>query len=98
MNWALYHPELGYYVRAGVTRWGRQGDYRTSPERTDLFPASFARYFVSLIGRLGNPDPFPIIEFGAGNGRFALGILNTLRAEYSSVFEVVQYTLIEINS
>ena len=98
MNWALYHPDLGYYARGGLTRWGREGDYRTSPERTDLFPATFARYFVSLFDQLGRPDALPIIEFGAGNGKFALGVLSTLKTDYPSVFNVVHYTIIEINS
>jgi SAM-dependent MidA family methyltransferase len=41
---ALYHPTLGYYNRVGRQRWGREGDYRTSPERSELFAATFARY------------------------------------------------------
>jgi len=98
MNWALYHPTFGYYTRTDITRWGREGDYRTSPERTDLFAATFARVFVSLFERMGSPSSFRIVEFGAGNGRFATGVLKTLKTDYSSVFDVTHYTIVEINS
>ena len=38
----------GYYCRSDLPRWGREGDYRTSPERSPLFAATFARYFAAL--------------------------------------------------
>jgi SAM-dependent MidA family methyltransferase len=98
MNSALYHPDLGYYARTDLTRWGKQGDYRTSPERSELFAAVFSRFFVSLFEQLGKPDQFHIVEFGAGNGRFASGVLDTLKSDYPAVFEVVHYTIVETNS
>ena len=49
MKAALYDPDGGYYQRADRTRWGRAGDYRTSPERSELFAATFARYFVNTM-------------------------------------------------
>jgi hypothetical protein len=36
MKAALYDPTEGYYCRSDRTRWGREGDYRTSPERSSL--------------------------------------------------------------
>jgi SAM-dependent MidA family methyltransferase len=50
---ALYDEREGYYRRTDLTRWGRTGDYRTSPERSPLFAATFARYFASLYDELG---------------------------------------------
>ena len=47
MEAALYDAEDGYYCGDRI-RWGREGDYRTSPERSDLFAATFARYFAKL--------------------------------------------------
>ena len=55
MKAALYDPEQGYYCRSDRERWGRQGDYRTSPERSVLFAATFARYFAKLHQDLGSP-------------------------------------------
>ncbi|MFN2493170.1 MAG: hypothetical protein ABR501_09845, partial [Pyrinomonadaceae bacterium] len=48
MECALYDVREGYYCRSDRDRWGRTGDYRTSPERSSLFSATFARYFVKL--------------------------------------------------
>jgi SAM-dependent MidA family methyltransferase len=74
MKAALYDPEGGYYQRSDRTRWGRQGDYRTSPERSELFAATFARYFAGLADQ-----NLAIVECGAGDGSFAFGVLSTLR-------------------
>ena len=60
MNSALYDPEDGYYCRADLQRWGRAGDYRTSPERSPLFAATFARYFASLYEALNAPSRWTI--------------------------------------
>src|SRR5438876_1111894 len=43
---ALYDAHDGYYLRSDLERWGREGDYRTSPETSALFAATFARYFA----------------------------------------------------
>ncbi len=71
MKTALYDPEQGYYCRPDRERWGRQGDYRTSPERSVLFAATFARYFAKLHQDLGSPASINIVEVGAGAGNFA---------------------------
>jgi SAM-dependent MidA family methyltransferase len=34
---ALYDEQAGYYCRRDLPRWGRTGDYRTTPERSPLF-------------------------------------------------------------
>jgi len=95
MTEALYHPEFGYYNRADLVRWGRQGDYRTSPERTELFAATFARYFVSLYEQLGQPAEFNIVEMGAGNGEFAAGALAKLKQRSPNLFNATRYLIIE---
>ena len=56
MKAALYDPLGGYYQRSDLERWGREGDYRTSPERSDLFAATFARYFAKLYDELQRPE------------------------------------------
>jgi SAM-dependent MidA family methyltransferase len=91
MKAALYDPEYGYYCRSDRERWGRRGDYRTSPERSLLFSATFARYFVSLHKALGLPSRLSIAEAGGGDGRFAETVLQTLRDRYSEVFTVTDY-------
>jgi SAM-dependent MidA family methyltransferase len=92
---ALYHPEFGYYNRADLVRWGREGDYRTSPERSELFAATFVRYIVSLYEQLGHPAEFNMVEMGAGNGEFAAGVLLKLKRSFPKVFDVTRYLIIE---
>src|SRR6266699_1779676 len=79
MEVALYHPTGGYYCRSDRKRWGREGDYRTSPERSELFAATFARYFASLYDELHRPAEWTIVEMGAGDGSFARGLLQSLQ-------------------
>ena len=95
MNAALYHPTLGYYNRSDLKRWGREGDYRTSPERSELFAATFARYFATLYERMGQPAEFCILEIGAGNGRLAAVVLDSLQTKFPSVFTSLKYVVLE---
>lgn len=94
MESALYHPSLGYYNRR-KQRWGKDGDYRTSPERSELFAATFARYFASLYDTLGRPPKQTLVEVGAGDGQFAFGVLQTLEAEFSDLYHAARYLIDE---
>ena len=96
MQAALYDPDGGYYHRSDRERWGRAGDYRTSPERSVLFAATFARYFARLYEELGRPATWTVVEFGAGEGSFAAGVLDTLASEFPAVFEATQYVICEV--
>lgn len=98
MKAALYDPNDGYYCRGSRTRWGREGDYRTSPERSGLFAATFARYFSKLYAELGRPAEWTIIEAGAGDGHFAEGLLQTLQNSFPSVFAATSYVIDEVSS
>ena len=98
MEAALYDPAGGYYNRTDLKRWGREGDYRTSPERSDLFAGTFARYFARLYDELGRPSQWTIVEGGAGEGRFAQGVLRTLAEEFQPVFAATRYCVEEISS
>lgn len=92
---ALYDERGGYYGRTDLERWGRAGDYRTSPERTPLFAATFARYFARLYEELGSPNSFTLIEAGGGAGRFANVALDTLRRDAPEVFDSLRYVFDE---
>jgi len=92
MKAALYDRHGGYYQQTGRKRWGREGDYRTSPERSELFAATFARYFVSL-----TEEDLTIVECGAGDGSFAYGVLRTLRDQFPSRFADTRYVVYELS-
>jgi len=98
MQSALYTPELGYYMRSDRQRWGREGDYRTSPERSELFAQTLAGYFGRIYDALEQPKQFTIVECGAGDGTFAQGVLSNLRERLPHVFEATQYLVDEISA
>jgi SAM-dependent MidA family methyltransferase len=95
MKAALYDAEDGYYCRRDLARWGRAGDYLTSPVRSSLFAATFARYFAGLYEELGAPRHWTIIEAGAGAGHFAAGVLETLQRDYPKTFAATRYLIDE---
>jgi SAM-dependent MidA family methyltransferase len=97
MKVALY-DELGYYNRPDSRRWGRKGDYRTSPESSELFAATFALYFAQLFDELGQPSNWTIVECGAGDGSLAEGVLKTLQTTFPRTFRATRYLIDEISA
>jgi SAM-dependent MidA family methyltransferase len=69
---ALYHPEHGFYATVG--RAGRRGDFITSPEVGPLFGGVLARALDAWWDDLGRPDPFTVVEAGAGRGALAIAV------------------------
>jgi len=72
MESALYGPS-GFYTTGG--RAGRRGDFITSPEVGPLFAAVMARFLDAEWQRIGRPDPFTVVDAGAGPGTLARGVL-----------------------
>src|SRR5579863_5186357 len=72
MDLALYAPGLGYYS-AGSVKLGPDGDFVTAPEVSDLFSRCVARQCAQVLGDSGE-----ILELGAGTGRMAAVILQSL--------------------
>ena len=75
MELALYAPGLGYYS-AGSTKIGSGGDFVTAPEISDLFSRCVARQCAEVLSITGGG----ILELGAGTGRMALAVLESLAA------------------
>ncbi|MDX6290742.1 MAG: hypothetical protein QOH42_2541 [Blastocatellia bacterium] len=94
---ALYDKRDGYYCRANRVRQGRAGDYRTAPESSPLFAATFARYFSSLYFQLGEPGSWTLCEAGTGSGEFAYGVLAALQTNYPRVFAATNYLIDEVS-
>lgn len=98
MREALYHETAGYYMRPGVQIWGRQGDYRTSPETSELFAGTFARYLAELFDQLGRPVHFEFLECGPGDGSFAEGLLTSLQSFFPDVYAAIKYLIDEVGA
>jgi SAM-dependent MidA family methyltransferase len=72
MDVALYHPDHGFYATGGSA--GRRGDFLTSPEVGPLFGTVLARALDAWWDGLGRPDPFVVVEAGAGVGTLSRGV------------------------
>lgn len=72
----LYDSDGGFYMRSGGGRaGGRSGHFLTAPEVGPLFGAVLARALDAWWGELGEPDPFTVIDWGAGPGTLARSVL-----------------------
>jgi len=96
MALALGHPTGGYYTGSRA-RPTRGGDFLTAPELHPIFGAALARQLEEVWDRLGRPDPFTLVEYGAGAGTLALAILGGLREDRSPLAEALVYAPIELN-
>jgi SAM-dependent MidA family methyltransferase len=70
---ALYAPDLGFYAAGGGA--GRRRDFLTSPEVGPLYGTVVARALDAWWAELGRPDPFVVVEAGAGPGTLARTVL-----------------------
>ena len=74
MEFALFHPEGGYYSNSSP--FGASGDYFTSPAAHPAFGALLALQMNRMWEVLGQPSPFFVVEMGAGNGLLARDLLS----------------------
>jgi len=70
---ALYAPELGFYTSGRGA--GRRRDFLTSPEVGPLFGTVVSRALDEWWDALGRPDPYWVVEAGAGPGTLARTVL-----------------------
>jgi SAM-dependent MidA family methyltransferase len=66
MEVALYWPQGGYYTSREPI--GAQGDYYTSPAVHPAFGGLLAVQLYQMWREMDRPDPFTVLELGAGNG------------------------------
>lgn len=86
---ALYDPERGFYATGG--RAGRRGDFLTSPEVGPLFGAVLAGALDTWWDDLGRPDPFTVVDAGAGPGTLA----RTVRLAAPACAAALRYVTVE---
>ena len=96
MDLALYHPQYGYYA-SGKAMIGSQGDFFTSSSLGEDFAQLLAQQFVEIWEILGNPDPFMLVEMGAGTGLVAADVLRYLQ-QFPKLLKSLEYIIIEKSS
>ncbi|MDE0499015.1 MAG: SAM-dependent methyltransferase [Acidimicrobiaceae bacterium] len=89
MDEALYGPS-GFYVCGGRPA-ARGGDFATSVELGALFAQCVARYLDRTWDDLGRPDPFVVVEGGAGRGTLCSHVL----AHVETCSEALRYVMVE---
>jgi SAM-dependent MidA family methyltransferase len=87
---ALYDEGAGFYEAGGAA--GRSGgDFLTSPEVGPLYGAVLARALDTWWDELGRPDPYLVVDAGAGPGTLALAV----RAAAPRCAPALRYVLVE---
>lgn len=66
-----------YYARNAV--FGRDGDFTTAPEISQLFGEMVAVWLTDLWLQMGKPDSVQLVELGPGRGTLTADIMRTLR-------------------
>jgi SAM-dependent MidA family methyltransferase len=87
---ALYDAAVGFYETGGAAG-RREGDFLTSPEVGPLFGAVVARALDGWWRDLGEPDPFVVVDAGAGPGTLAVSV----RAAGPACLPALRYVLVE---
>lgn len=75
MHLALYTPHLGYYS-GDSNKFGSGGDFVTAPELSPLFARALCNQLLPVLAETGGN----ILELGAGTGKLAQGVLQSLHA------------------
>lgn len=89
MGAALYHPELGYYMKE-KPKVGKKGDFITTSNVSDLYGRMMAKWFSHVCNKTNMQPVF--CEIGAGNGRFA----NAFLQEWHEIYQTpLQYIIVE---
>lgn len=91
MDLALYHPDVGFYMQGGGA--GRRRDFLTSSEVGPLFGAVIARALDDWWSELGCPDPFPVVDVGAGPGT----LVRSIRAADPDCVAALELVLVELS-
>lgn len=93
MEIVLYHPEWGYYSTRKETE-----DYYTSADVHPVFSRILARYCIGEWERNHkNQKTFTLMELGAGTGKLAEPILQTIQEESPDCYQALHYVGIEIS-
>jgi NADH dehydrogenase [ubiquinone] 1 alpha subcomplex assembly factor 7 len=94
MELCLMHPEHGYYVSRDPL--GREGDFTTAPEVSQMFGELLGLWAASLWKTMGSPSLLRLIELGPGRGTMMADVLRAVRV-LPPLYQTVSVHLVEIN-
>jgi SAM-dependent MidA family methyltransferase len=94
MELCLTHPRHGYYVSRDPL--GREGDFTTSPEVSQMFGELLGLWAASVWKAIGSPPLLRLIELGPGRGTMMADALRALRV-LPPLYQALSVHLVEIN-
>ncbi|WP_182915450.1 class I SAM-dependent methyltransferase [Rhodopseudomonas palustris] len=94
MELCLNHPDYGYYVSRDPL--GREGDFTTSPEISQMFGELIGLWAASVWTAAGEPSSLRLVEIGPGRGTMMADALRALRV-LPQLYQALSVHLVEIN-
>jgi SAM-dependent MidA family methyltransferase len=95
MEACLYHPEYGYYM-IHDDKIGAKGDFYTSSSIGPIMGQMLAVFFLRERERLaGGGASWRIEEWGGGNGKLALHILDEIERLDRAAYDRLTYIMVE---
>ncbi|MCO5130606.1 MAG: SAM-dependent methyltransferase [Xanthobacteraceae bacterium] len=94
MELCLTHPRYGYYIAHDPL--GREGDFITAPEVSQMFGELIGLWAASVWREMGSPSALHLIELGPGRGTMMADALRALRV-LPPLTEALSVHLVEIN-
>lgn len=104
MECVLYDPDYGYYMRMskagpegriGEDRIGWSGDFYTAADVHPILGRALVQQLAQIDKILGHASPLLVVEIGGGKGDLARDFLAGCEAVRPSLFERLEYVLIE---
>ncbi|MBV9980035.1 SAM-dependent methyltransferase, partial [Bradyrhizobium sp.] len=94
MELCLTHPQYGYYVARDPL--GREGDFTTAPEVSQMFGELLGLWAASVWKAIGSPPLLRLIELGPGRGTMMADALRALKV-LPPLFQALHIHMVEIN-
>jgi SAM-dependent MidA family methyltransferase len=94
MQMCLTHPRYGYYVSRDPL--GREGDFTTAPEVSQMFGELLGLWAASVWRAIGSPPILHLIELGPGRGTMMADALRAIRV-LPPLYQALNIHLVEIN-
>jgi NADH dehydrogenase [ubiquinone] 1 alpha subcomplex assembly factor 7 len=94
MELCLTHPNYGYYISRDPL--GREGDFTTAPEVSQMFGELLGLWVGSVWKAIGSPSLLRLIELGPGRGTLMADALRALRV-LPPLYQALSIHLVEIN-